>query len=657
MSTPGRKKRENNFFDIGVQGRKTGITLKDTGIRDEHGFEPIDGIFSSPERSQPKKRPIKKSDGTLTSSTDMDVQQSSIPEPDDTLHARHVLRGNSRTIFPPPLGRSPIKTNLGSSPRRQSSMGPVSQLRKSVITPYRATSHPAVNRRLDFGADENDTGPETPIMAKEKRDASTVQPRLDIFAVQSPEKGRKRTFDDSIAEADDSIDVPIIPYDDIGLDDNEPLLDFAENLNDVPDLEPEPQDDETIMPPPKKKGRTKTNLENHSPPREIPAEPSQPPAKRGRGRSKLLSAPQRPDVGKSNEVPIPGAERKRGRPSDFSTVLGNNIVDDAPTLDEPIASTTDAAPKRKGRPKGSGRKLPVHRDADTEDVAGPSAKPAKGRKPKKSAPKERDANIFTSPKKPILKSVEARSFTSSPTKSTLGISRPLQVERYEDPGEGQDHYRTKRGRLALKPLQFWKNEGVERTADGSAVRVIRKDDVVEKKQTRRRIRRGRRATTTLSVVDEEEDESQIEPWEEEGGALSVNVRSWDESMGIGEEGELMEEVIAWSAAHLNNTRPVDGANFSFMRIFTNHYIGSGMIDIPVGGFKRTKSARRMYMLFFVHKGRVQAVVNNNSFIVSQGGSFGVPRGNTYSLSNAGEKPVKLFYAQGNETRWEEVQEE
>jgi centromere protein C len=27
--------------------RKTGITLKDTGVRDEHGLEPVSGIFSS----------------------------------------------------------------------------------------------------------------------------------------------------------------------------------------------------------------------------------------------------------------------------------------------------------------------------------------------------------------------------------------------------------------------------------------------------------------------------------------------------------------------------------------------------------------------------------------------------------------------------------
>ena len=29
---------------------KTGITLKDTGVRDEHGMMPMENIFSSPEK-------------------------------------------------------------------------------------------------------------------------------------------------------------------------------------------------------------------------------------------------------------------------------------------------------------------------------------------------------------------------------------------------------------------------------------------------------------------------------------------------------------------------------------------------------------------------------------------------------------------------------
>jgi centromere protein C len=37
-----------------VVRRKTGITLEDRGIRDEHGMEPLDNLFSSPAKSARK---------------------------------------------------------------------------------------------------------------------------------------------------------------------------------------------------------------------------------------------------------------------------------------------------------------------------------------------------------------------------------------------------------------------------------------------------------------------------------------------------------------------------------------------------------------------------------------------------------------------------
>lgn len=33
-----------------LRHRKTGVFLKDTGLRDEHGMQPLDDIFSSPEK-------------------------------------------------------------------------------------------------------------------------------------------------------------------------------------------------------------------------------------------------------------------------------------------------------------------------------------------------------------------------------------------------------------------------------------------------------------------------------------------------------------------------------------------------------------------------------------------------------------------------------
>ncbi|KAI9849414.1 MAG: hypothetical protein M1838_000157 [Thelocarpon superellum] len=51
--TPRRRNRGAQYFDLGVQGRKTGITLRE-GARDDLGVEAIDGIFSSPTRSPQK---------------------------------------------------------------------------------------------------------------------------------------------------------------------------------------------------------------------------------------------------------------------------------------------------------------------------------------------------------------------------------------------------------------------------------------------------------------------------------------------------------------------------------------------------------------------------------------------------------------------------
>lgn len=53
------------------------MILKDTGIRDENGMEPLDNLFSSPEKS-PLKRNFHGENANLTLSTseDMDVAQS-----------------------------------------------------------------------------------------------------------------------------------------------------------------------------------------------------------------------------------------------------------------------------------------------------------------------------------------------------------------------------------------------------------------------------------------------------------------------------------------------------------------------------------------------------------------------------------------------------
>lgn len=51
------------------------MTLKDTGIRDEHGLEPIDGIFSSPEKSPVKQNGFTQQ-ATIIEDDSMDIGSS-----------------------------------------------------------------------------------------------------------------------------------------------------------------------------------------------------------------------------------------------------------------------------------------------------------------------------------------------------------------------------------------------------------------------------------------------------------------------------------------------------------------------------------------------------------------------------------------------------
>lgn len=53
--TSSRRDTTDRIFELGVQGRKTGVTLQDTGVRDEHGMQPLDDLFSSPEKRSPVK--------------------------------------------------------------------------------------------------------------------------------------------------------------------------------------------------------------------------------------------------------------------------------------------------------------------------------------------------------------------------------------------------------------------------------------------------------------------------------------------------------------------------------------------------------------------------------------------------------------------------
>ncbi|KAJ9641781.1 mitotic fidelity of chromosome transmission- protein [Coniosporium tulheliwenetii] len=670
-NTPGRKKRENNFHDIGVQGRKTGITLKDTGIRDEHGFEPIDGMFSSPEKPSPR-RTARRTDITLTSE-EMEVQQSSMPELTEALSARQLLKGSSKTRFPPPMGRSPIKTSLGSSPRRQSSMGPPSQVHRSANTPSRASSHPLVSRKLDFTADDTIESIEhsSPLQTNGIGSRGKAKARADIYDIQpSPERGQKRTFDESIAEEEEEVEG--VAEDRLnGTLDEEPMhMDGDDSLEmlqanggaDEDLVEEEPEVAPAVKTPPKRRGgrprKSDTSIIAAA------AGTSNTKAKGGRRPGAGRPSKNRASLQSVSELPeepsvVQAQPKRRGRPGAAKKAVDESLVDalleSGSGAEEPsVAEVAEPVKKKRGRQPAAekqkkGSKVGVHRD-DEPDEAPAEEPPAKRRKgaAKKPPPSERDPNAKIRSKKAMEKQ-------QSPVKGSVRSSsqqpshaRSLQILRQGTPMEDDGAKTTRFGRHVIKPLAHWRNERAEYTYDGGIQAIVRAEDIEPQKRSRnyrgvkRRPRAGKRE---MSVVEEEEEE-ELEAWEQAPGVIEGFVNGWDDTQDVATEEQESQE-LAFAASTLE-TREVANANFQYAKILSLPFFGIGMVDVPPGGFKRAKNTRRMQLAFFVHYGKVSVTVGENEFSISKGGVWQVPRGNTYGIANRGDRPARIFFAQGCE---------
>ncbi|KAJ6783093.1 hypothetical protein PWT90_08619 [Aphanocladium album] len=136
MARPTRRPGEaspQGVYQLGVQGRKTGATLNDTGARDSMGMMPTKGLFSSPggdapeisapapaQDAMPQETPQR--DRSNDESTPMQLASSGGPGP------RTVLRSSMNFNLPLPKARSPVKPNansLRSPARRPPNMSPI----------------------------------------------------------------------------------------------------------------------------------------------------------------------------------------------------------------------------------------------------------------------------------------------------------------------------------------------------------------------------------------------------------------------------------------------------------------------------------------------------------------------------------------------------
>ncbi|KAI9815723.1 MAG: hypothetical protein M1827_002119 [Pycnora praestabilis] len=674
-NTPRRKNREANYLNVGVQGRKTGITVKDTGVRDENGLEVVDGLFSSPEKSPVKHNGVT-NNTTVTSEEDMDfgqtVQLGTIPEPTDVLNGQRMSR-NGRTVLPPPRSRSPMKTSLNSPARRMSSMGPISSpLKRTNEAPTRATSHPAVNRRLDFSMDDAhpsiESSPPTALKrsAQQGRQFKVVSgsetKRLsgisDVRVQPSPMRGKRRGLVQSIQAKDLNDEEDEAEEDELEENGQNSFAQTNGNINeeDLPNgddslqiVQEDPDEDlyQDEVPtrgfedvevadsqPRKRRGRPKKGAITETTDAETII-PSKKPGKRLLKSSKVpATEPEVPEVEIEESQPVVRATKRKGRPP--KAPVAPIQEDEAVEEEEEEQDMVDERPTKRLR--------------KSLTASTPITSKSKMTKP---PPSKRDPNAkITSAKKNAIADIAeaqvARKGSAKPTKP-----RSLFLLRRETPVDDAGALMTRSGRTSVKPLAYWRNErivfgeGDSRVGEDyllpSIKEIIRTEEIEQPRRTtatRRPKKAGRRRE--LSVLEEEED---LEPWETEVGIVSGEVKQWDQSIDDGDD--IAANEIAYSSTAIE-TREVANSTFRYAKTLTFPFFGSGMVDLPPGGEKKRKNSRKMQMVFFVFYGKVLVRVADTEFRIGKGGMWQVPRGNFYSITNDYERPARIFFAQGCE---------
>ena len=81
-------------------------------------------------------------------------------------------------------------------------------------------------------------------------------------------------------------------------------------------------------------------------------------------------------------------------------------------------------------------------------------------------------------------------------------------------------------------------------------------------------------------------------------------------------------------------REVKDGTFLYGKTVTLPFFPSGVVDLPPGGEKRMRNARKHHMVFWVFAGRVDVELNEFAFSIGRGGMWQVPRGESLCMAPA-----------------------
>lgn len=244
------------------------------------------------------------------------------------------------------------------------------------------------------------------------------------------------------------------------------------------------------------------------------------------------------------------------------------------------------------------------------------------------------------------------------------------------------------GRTKVAPLKFWMNEKVvySKTREGPVIKsVIRAASEEAQEKPKRKPRREskplpvrqqraakekkeREKKKDKGKEDEQEDEQ--EEGEESGqdralekdkhDSIDVDEDQTESSTGFREDPRVTADIIVFGTDDVVSKdiaesdssiqfRNVKSGEYQLHRgVEDPGYVVTGTLKFRLNGKKPVNSGTNTSMVFYVIKGLVQVKVHETEFVVSTGGRFLVPRGNTYSILNVSTKESTLFFIQTNQ---------
>ncbi|KAM3538294.1 hypothetical protein ARSEF1564_008798 [Beauveria bassiana] len=605
MARPTRRPDEaspQGLYQLGVQGRKTGATLKDDGKRDEQGMMPTEGLFSSPggnttqvSIAAPTKEPIRQATPPPAvdedASAPMEIASSDGPGPGT------VLRESRNFKLPIPKGRSPAKTNasLLRSPAK----------RNPNISPMRPSPADLSARHIDFSS---------PL----KRSS-----------------GRRRPSTIGETPSDDSINALL--GESTGMVGANQIQTDYRTVNEYSPSVRSPQPTPVMSEKARGKQRAVSSKSPTRPSLREPAPPSiSPPAPFPDEPSIYVQDPE-PEP---EPEPEPAPELPRYSSSPHAPIREPSISIPSPQPQTHKRPTTAVSPTesavRRSRDEEDDRRDRAKRQRQTESVASRRSEQAAKRRP------------------------------GRPLKNGGGKRGPRRLRKSDvesDGEEGESLMTLQRGppmpkSRGLVSMRRDATAGVEsrhRGNDADWWADFQNDDPTYGYEPARGQRLASQASTrhrrrpAAAMVDEEEE---LEDWEVDPGSITAEIVLWEPEHehnppGPDDTVQVTDERIAITAEAIK-TVEISNSDARYAKPLTMPFMGAGLVDLPPGSEKRPKNSRKMHLVFFVHYGKVTVSINEVQFRISAGGMWFVPRGNYYNISNDYDFPARVYFAQACE---------